>query len=368
MLELDDSEALERTDRSGMLRLISSSPELLLEGLDYDWSIEPEAFEPLSRAVLVGYGGSAISGDVLRDRFLRESGVDISVCRDLRLPGYVDEETLLVCASYSGNTGESLMMLEEAMEADLNIAALTSGGAMAKFCERFRIPLMRVRGGLPPRAALPLQLSALAKVLSSFGLIADMSREICRAAEELREQVSRVRPEVSSGSNPAKNLALELLDSIPAVYSLERMSSVARRLKDQFNENSKIPARYDLVPEACHNEIEGWTGDWSSSTSAYRFIGLIVRDNMESPHESARMDLLRDQLELVGLKMHEIRAGGETGLGRLLLPINLGDFASAYLALARGLDPTPITAIEGFKRIVEARTLEMDRLTGILKD
>jgi glucose/mannose-6-phosphate isomerase len=367
MRELDDSEAIERIDRSGMLRLISSSPELLLEGLDYVWSIEPRGFEAPSRAVLIGYGGSAISGDVLRDRFLQESGVDISVCRDLRLPGYVDKETLLVCASYSGNTGESLMMLEEAREADLNIAALTSGGAMARFCERFRIPLMRVRGRLPPRAALPLQLSALAKMLLSFGLIPDISGEIRRAAEELQEQVSRVGPEVSSGSNPAKNLALELLDSIPTVYSLERMSSVARRLKDQFNENSKIPARYDLVPEACHNEIEGWTRYWSSSTSC-RFMGIIVRDNKESTHESARMDLLRDHLKLAGLKTYEIKAGGETGLGRLLLPMNLGDFTSAYLALARGLDPTPIMAIEGFKRMVEAKTLERDRLTGVLND
>ncbi|MEM3017651.1 MAG: bifunctional phosphoglucose/phosphomannose isomerase [Candidatus Bathyarchaeia archaeon] len=350
-----------------MLRLISSSPELLLEGLDYVWSIEPRGFETPSRAVLLGYGGSAISGDVLRDRFLRESGVDISVCRDLRLPGYVDEGTLLVCSSYSGNTGETLMMLEEAREADLNIAALTSGGALARFCERFQIPLMRVRGGLPPRAALPLQLSALAKVLSSFGLIPDISWEIRKAAEELREQVSRIRPEVGSGSNPAKTLALELLDSIPVVYSLERMSSVARRLKDQFNENSKIPARYDLVPEACHNEIEGWTRGKSSNTSC-RFTGVIVRDNAESPHESARMDLLRNHLGLAGLKTHEIKAGGETGLGRLLLPINLGDFTSAYLALAKSLDPTPITAIEEFKRIVEAKTLERDRLTRMLGD
>jgi len=367
MRELDDPEVLKSIDRSGMLGLITDYPDLLLEGLNYGWAIEPrELGKTPSKVVLVGYGGSAIPGDILRNRFWGKAEVPIEVCRDLALPAYVDEETLIVCTSYSGETEETLKLLVESSRAGLNVAALTAGEMMAVICDRFQIPMIRVRGGFPPRAALPLLLSALATVLSSYNVVADMRNEINQTAEELRAQASRLGPSTDSELNPCKKLALELLDAMPAVYSLERMSSVARRLKDQFNENSKIAAKYDLVPEACHNEVEGWSRDWLMNMSPLRFAGIFIRDSKESLDESSRMDLLKERLELAGLKTHAIRAEANTDLGRLLLPLNFGDFVSVYLALARGVDPAPLAAIEEIKRKVETRTREKERLRRLL--
>jgi len=367
MRELDDPEALKSIDRSGMLGLITAYPDLLLEGLNCGWTIKPrESGKTPSRVVLVGYGGSAIPGDILRNRFSWKAEVPIEICRDLALPAYVDEETLIVCTSYSGETEETLKLLAESSRAGLNVAALTAGGMMAGICDMFQIPVIRVRGGFPPRAALPLLLSALATVLSSYSVIANVRNEINQTAEELRTQVSRLGPSINSELNPCKKLALELLDTMPVVYSLERMSSVARRLKDQFNENSKIAAKYDLVPEACHNEVEGWSKDWLMMMSPLRFASIFIRDSKESHDESSRMDLLRERLELAGLKTHEIGAEANTDLGRLLLPINFGDFVSAYLALARRVDPTPLEAIEEIKGKVENRTREKERLRRLL--
>lgn len=369
MREPDDPEALKSIDRSGMLGLITAYPDLLLEGLNCGWTIKPGEFgKTPSKVVLVGYGGSAIPGDILRNRFSWKTEVPIEICRDLALPAYVDEETLIVCTSYSGETEETLKLLVESSRTGLNVAALTAGGMMAKVCDRFQIPMIRVRGGFPPRAALPLLLSALATVLSSYNVVADMRNEINQTAEELRAQVGRLGPSTDSKLNPCKKLALDLLDAMPIVYSLERMSSVARRLKDQFNENSKIAAKYDLVPEACHNEVEGWSRDWLMKMSPLRFVGIFIRDSKESLDESSRMDFLKERLELAGLKTHAIRAEANTDLGRLLLPLNFGDFVSVYLALARGVDPTPLEAIEEIKVKVETRTREKERLRRLLSD
>jgi len=132
---------------------------------------------------------------------------------------------------------------------------------MGKLCERHRIPMVKLRAGLQPRAALPLLFPALTQILSAFNVIEKMHSEIKETVEELRIHAQKLSPSASLNINPSKKLAVELLDSVPSIYSLERMSSVARRMKDQLNENSKILAKFDLIPESCHNEIEGTLGN-----------------------------------------------------------------------------------------------------------
>jgi glucose/mannose-6-phosphate isomerase len=351
-----------------MLRLVESFPDLLAEGLECRWEIQPKGpAETPSNVIIIGYGGSAISGDILRNWLSKKAAVPVEVCRDLQLPAYAGRETLAICVSYSGETGESLKLLEEAIKAGCQIAAVTSGGAMSEICRKLNLPIVRVREGLPPRAALPLLLSALILVLLTFNVVGDLRGEVVQAIRELKTQVSELRPSINSDVNSSKKLALELIHSIPTIYALERMSSVARRLKDQFNENSKVPAKFDLVPEACHNEVQGWSQTWLSEHSGSLFSVILVRDSEETPEETLRLELLNDQLRLAGVEqIHEIRTEAKTDLGRILLPINLGDFVSVYLALARGLDPTPIPAIEQLKRNLESRSSEKERIRRAL--
>jgi len=238
---------------------------------------------------------------------------------------------------------------------------------MSEICNKLNLPTVRVRGGLPPRAALPLILSALVLMLLTFDIVGDVRGEIVQAIRELKAQVIKLGPSVSSVSNPSKKLALELIDSMPIIYSLERMSSVARRLKDQFNENSKVPAKFDLLPEACHNEIQGWSSTWLSSHRGDRFPVILIRDSKETSDETSRLELLKEQVRLAGIEsINEIKTEATTDLGRILLSINLGDFTSVYLALAKGLDPTPIPAIEQLKRNLESRSGEKERIRRAL--
>jgi len=365
---LDDLRLLESRDRSGMLRLVESFPDLLAEGLECRWEIQPKGpIEKPSNVIIIGYGGSAISGDILRDWLSRRTTIQIEICRDLELPTYAGEGTLAICVSYSGETEESLKLLEAAIKAGCQVAVATSGGIMSEICNKLNLPTVRVRGGLPPRAALPLILSALVLMLLTFDIVGDVRGEIVQAIRELKAQVIKLGPSVSSVSNPSKKLALELIDSMPIIYSLERMSSVARRLKDQFNENSKVPAKFDLLPEACHNEIQGWSSTWLSSHRGDRFPVILIRDSKETSDETSRLELLKEQVRLAGIEsINEIKTEATTDLGRILLSINLGDFTSVYLALAKGLDPTPIPAIEQLKRNLESRSGEKEKIRKAL--
>ena len=368
MLELDDSTYLEYHDRSGMLKLVESSPQLLIEGLGSKWTIEPrEPRKKFSNVAIIGYGGSAISGDVLRNSCFRRTNVPIEVCRDLELPSYINGKTLVICISYSGETEELLKLLEESVKVGSEVVGITSGGTMSDFCRKLNLPLIRVRGGIPPRAALPLLFPALTLALSSFKVIGNMQNDIMEASRELEGQVSRLRSSVTSSANPCKRMALELAYSIPTIYSLERMSSVARRFKDQLNENSKIFAKFDLIPEACHNEIQGWSPSWLLEQPSSLFSVILIRDNKETLAESSRMEVLKKQIRSSGLeRIYEVKTEAKTDLGGLLLSINFCDFVSVYLGLARGLDPTSIPAIEEFKERVGEKTRERERLKSAI--
>ena len=134
MEKLDDLELLELTDKSGMLKLAASFPKLLLEGTESRWVIKPEKSRKITNVVVIGYGGSAISGDILRNWLIQRATVPLEVCRDLELPAYAGEDTLAVCVSYSGETVESLKLLDSAIKACSQVVAITSGGTMGEVC------------------------------------------------------------------------------------------------------------------------------------------------------------------------------------------------------------------------------------------
>jgi glucose/mannose-6-phosphate isomerase len=366
MFDLDDPSFVRSRDEHGMLGLIDRFPRMLVEGYGSGWVDGPENIQgPISNVLMVGFGGSAISGDVLRDWLIDVLNVPLEVFRGLRLPGYVSDETLTIIVSYSGETLEALQLLSSSLRRGCKTLTVTSGGLMGEICTRRRVPMLKVDGGLPPRAALPMLLSATLKALTETDVVPDMSGELYRTSSELEDRSRMWRVEVDSASNPCKRLANDLLNSIPVIYSLEGLASVARRFKNQFNENSKIPAKFDLIPEACHNEVEGWSKDFLSSYWGPRLSTIFLRDFYESPDESARIDAFKEHLQSVGLKdIFEVWSDSSTRLGRILHPILFGDYLSTYLAVGRGVDPTSIPAIGAVKGMVESKTglrVELER-------
>ncbi|MEM2123462.1 MAG: bifunctional phosphoglucose/phosphomannose isomerase [Candidatus Bathyarchaeia archaeon] len=347
---LDDVGLIRGVDRSGMLRLLEGAPDMILSAFRAAGcqGVEPPGFDLYESLVIAGLGGSAICGDLLSDWLSPRMDKRILVNRSYRLPSHVKDRDLLIAVSYSGNTYETLMQVDEALGRGLAVYAVTSGGELMDKCRRMGIPLLKVDGGMPPRYALPAIFGSIAYLVCGGGL-AEAS-EVEGAAGRLRILNGRVGYKAPLDSNPSKRLAVQLMDSSVSVYALDRLGSVARRFKCQLNENSKVEARFDLIPELCHNEVEAWEALNGLTGRAV----VLVRDPFEDDVEKEIIEALRRLLHEFGVQaLYEVYGEGSSILEALWTSIYLLDYVSYYLAVLRGVDPEAIKGIVRFKEILK---------------
>jgi len=358
MTMLDDLDYIHSIDKSNMLRVIETFPEQLLEALSIveQSKIRKTDGREINNIVVAAVGGSAIQGDLIRNWTEDEMAIPLEVCRDSTLPSYADRRTLVIAVSYSGDTQETLSQVIEAYEKRCKVFSVTSGGQLAMISKKLGVPTVKVRSGLVPRAALPHLLTSTAHVLWRSRLIKSIQEEIKLASRQLSEIRREIRADSPLQNNSAKQFAIELLGKFPVIYSSARVSGVARRMKNQFNENSKVLSKFELLPEAIHNEIEGWKRLDVAEEESMPFSIIFIRDSEESKSERIRFEEMKKLLNEAGVsEVKQIPLEGETKLGRLLSGVYFGDFVSFYLAVARGFDPTPIRSIEKLKKRIDGR-------------
>ncbi|HEY8498406.1 MAG TPA: bifunctional phosphoglucose/phosphomannose isomerase [Limnochordales bacterium] len=346
---LDDPAAVARLDPYGMLRLIEGLADQVAAGYEAGRRAVAEAPSGGFRAVVVaGMGGSAIGGDLLKGAAADLSPVPVEVVRDYRIPAYVDEHTLFIASSYSGNTEETLAAQEEAARAGARVVALTSGGRLGDVAAQKGWPVARIPSGLPPRAALGYSLFAALGIMEAAGLLPEMEAAVeqtVRALAEVRDRCAMRRP---LRDNPAKQEAVELVDRLPVVYGSSGIgAAVAYRWKTQFNENSKHPAYWTSLPELDHNEVVGWEAPPPGVARQLRLI--LLRTGDESPRMLRRFEATRRILEGRASGLAEYAGWGDGHLARAMALLHLGDYVSYYLAIAKGVDPTPVRFIDRLK-------------------
>jgi len=348
MTDLDDVAAQRTCDPAGMLPAALSLPHQLREAwrLGRAVHLRPLPARP-AHLVVAGMGGSAIGGDLLAAVLAPRLSIPVTVVRDARLPSYVGSGSLVVASSYSGETEETLAAAEAALDAGAPLLAVTSGGRLADLASR-RGSVVTVPGGLAPRAALGYLATPVLAALERWEIIGPCAEEIAEATAVLDLVAEDAGPGVPVARNPAKQLAAQLDGRIPVVYAgAPEMESVARRWKCQFNENSKTVAMWNTFPELAHNESAGWGGP-AEITGLLTVIVLLGGE--ESDRARRRIRLARDLTFRPAAGVHEVHGRGASRLARLFSLVLLGDLTSIYLAYLRGVDPTPIEAIDALKR------------------
>lgn len=352
MSVLDDIGRSKTRDPSGMLEKVLALPRQVREG----WALGcaaalPRLAQPPEHLVVCGMGGSAIAGDLLSGYLAPRSPVPIIVVRGYELPGFVGPRTVVIAASYSGATEETLSAVGQAERAGATVFAITSGGPLAQAARRAGV---LVPGGLVPRAALGYMLLPMLAVLERWNLVGPCGQEVEEAAAVLETFAADCARDVPALRNPAKRLAEQLADRFPAVYAASpALAAAARRWKTQFNENSKTLATWNAFPELNHNEAVGWG---APSPLSGQVAVVVLLDGTEPPRLAHRIRFTTD-LALGGAAgVHEVRARGSGRLARLLSLVLMGDLVSVYLAYLRGVDPTPTEVIETIKqRLREVR-------------
>ena len=346
MIDLDDLGALRAGDPGGMLAAVSALPEDCRTGYAAGLAAAdlPSA-DGITSIAYCGMGGSAVAGDVLRALYRGRLGVPLDVHRSPALPAYCGPHTLVIAASYSGGTAETLSCFREAVLRGCRIIVLSSGGRLVSEARSGGYAVVPVPPGSMPRAALGHLAFGAIGALEAVGLIPPAAADVEETAHELTALVERLGPAAPRASNDAKELAWQLGDRVPVIWGADGIGAVAAaRWRTQCNENGKMPAWSSALPELDHNEIVGWT-----RPAGEGFMVIALRHEDEHPEVAARFALSLELARESGAATAEEWAAGRSALARLCSLILMGDFTSTYAGLLRGADPTPVAAIDRLK-------------------
>ncbi len=338
---LDNLEEIKEIDKSGMLSFCLKASEQYREAAKISRKLSIDYVKPRT-IVIVGMGGSGIGGELLKDWARDKVVVSIEVSREYSLPKYANKNTLAIIASYSGETEESLSAFLDAIKRKCMVFCVSSGGTLLQFAEKLSVPYLRIPSGMPPRAALPYLFLPMLMILDKTGLVSSVNSEFSEAIKILETVSVENSPENPVKDNFSKTLASNISGTVPVVYGFGFYRSVAQRFKQQFNENSKVPSKWESFPELNHNEIVGWEG---SEKLTKLFSTIFLRDRIEPEEIRYRIETTKELISTESSKVFEVWSFGKGKLAKMLSTICVGDFASVYLAVLRGVDPTPVKTI-----------------------
>jgi glucose/mannose-6-phosphate isomerase len=337
-------EAIASVDRQGQLDDILGLPDQLRDAL---WRVETANLQPEDAPgglVVAGMGGSAIGGALARAALGDRASRPIVLARGYALPAWTTPDTAILCASYSGDTEETLAIYDAAGALGARRIVATTGGQLAESAREDGVPVIPLPGGFQPRAAVAYSLVVALEVAGLCGAGERLHAEIDVAAAHAEQLVAEWGPE-GHDSCLAKDLARSLHGTIPQIAGAGLTSPIAYRWKTQINENAKTPAFSDDLPELDHNEIVGWEG----AGELGRFSAVFLDDSDLHPRIRQRIELTRGLIATNAVGTYRVEGVGETRTGRLVSLVLLGDLVSLYLAVLRNVDPTPVPSIERLK-------------------
>ncbi|MEM4700129.1 MAG: SIS domain-containing protein [Candidatus Nezhaarchaeales archaeon] len=295
---------------------------------------EPVEVEGLA---FVGMGGSGIVGD-FASSLMEGAEVPSMALRGLDLPRWVGRRWLVVAISYSGGTLETVSVAHEAILRGARVAVVSSGGGLLELARGRGLPHVRVEGGYAPRAAMPAMLYATLRLLSRLGF---------EGALEGAEEGLRVL-EGGGAEEEGRRLSKFLEGSVPLVVADQRFAPLAWRFKSELSENAKVPAKFEVVPESMHNDVEAY----AEAAKSFRAVVLSAGD--DTAYTRMLEGFVAELMEEVGLEAAVVRLRGEGRLAKLLYGSHVAGFASVHLALGRGVRPESTELIKRYRGYLES--------------
>lgn len=299
------------------------------------------------RTLVLGMGGSHLGADLLK---AYDPRLDLVIHSDYGLPTEFqglalkyDSQALIIASSYSGNTEEVVDGLNLALEKGLKVAVMASGGKLIEIAKEKSLPYILLPTGLQPRMSAGYQVRSLAKLIGREDIL-----------EELNSLARKLNP--SEFEERGKELAEKISGKIPVIYSSQANKALAYIWKVKLNETAKVPAFYNIFPEANHNEISGFvfeTPDPQDSTldpqKGRIFIFILLKDSQDHPKIQKRMEVFSKLFSEKSFSVEQIALTGEGRLYLLFANLLLADWTSFYFAKQIGVDPEVVPLIEGFK-------------------
>ena len=321
-----------------MKELIQNFPQQLEEALQIGQSYKfKNAVVPVANVLLTGLGGSGIGGSIVQNYVADKLKIPFTVNKDYALPKFVGPETLVIVCSYSGNTEETLDAMKQALKAKATVVCITSGGEVAAISEQKNLDCIIVPSGFPPRACIGFSVVQILFVLRRFKLLKDKFDANIQSAIEL------LHMETKDIQKKAKVIAQKLNGKLPIIYAAANYEGLAVRVRQQFNENGKILANHNVIPEMNHNELVGWRQKDDNK------VVLLLRNEDDFERTQMRMEINKKVIKKYTPNIIEIYSKGASYWERVFYFIHLTDWVSVFLADLNGNDATEVAVIDELK-------------------
>lgn len=341
---LDDQNLLSEKDPFGALEVALNQykqAELVSE------VINPNSDATINKVVVTGMGGSALAALLIKSWQESKLNITFEIVRDYKLPNYVDDKTLVIASSYSGNTEETLSCLDEALKKGANIGCVSSGGKLVEIAKNNELPYVVLPSGIQPRMGVIANLRAILAILVSYGVVSQSDfDEVKNLGPWLNAESKKWGRDVLTNENQAKQLALLSAGKTAIFYSSTAMGGVAYKWKISWNENAKNVAFWNVLPEFNHNEFMGWT----SHPVEKPYVVFDLRSSFDHPKITKRFEISDRLLSGKRPKANVIELQGESVIAQMLWASIFADFVSIYLAILNGVDPSKVELIEKLKQ------------------
>ena len=348
MHDLDNFSEFKKLDPQNMLGEIDGLPDQLKSAWELGQTMPLPDARNVQRLVVAGMGGSAIGADLVTSAVLQTCTVPVFIHRDYGLPAFAKGmETLVVLSSHSGNTEETLNSFDAAVANQCNVVIISTGGELSRRAKERGIPVWTFAHKGQPRAAVGFSFGLLLALFARLNLIPDPASDLQEAISAMKRSQEHLRAEVPAVNNPAKRFAGQLMGRWVTVFGAGSLAPVARRFKGQINEVAKAGANFEFLPEADHNTLAGTIHP--EEVLMPHTMALFLHAPSGHPRNRLRVDLTKQAFMLEGINTEFLDGRGDSLLSHIWTLILFGDYMAYYLAMAYGVDPTPVQALESFK-------------------
>jgi glucose/mannose-6-phosphate isomerase len=331
-----DIATLEKYDSQKMYKIYDEWPDIARKA--FETNQESIHFEDIDHIVFAGMGGSGAIGDIF-SAILSKSEIHVSLIKGYLLPKTVNKNTLVIVTSVSGNTLETLAILDSARKMNCKLIAFSSGGKIEKRCKNNQILFRKIPFFHSPRTSLINYTYSILNILNSLFPIG--KKEILDSLAELKIIKKQIDSNNLSNSNPAINLA-KWINGIPMIYYPHGLQSAAIRFKSSLQENAKTHVIIEDVIETCHNGIVSW--EKQSTVQP-----IMIQGQEDYIKTKERFEIIKEFFKKENIEFKEIHTGAGNILTKIICLIYLFDYTSIYLAVLIKTDPSPVLSIDYIK-------------------
>lgn len=347
---LDSREKMAALDKSNVLGSVEALADQVRHAWEDTQKLDFTLRGKIENIVVSGMGGSALGPDIFKHVFVDQLSVPFEIYNGYNLPAYVNENTLVVLASYSGTTEETLSCAEQVKKAGAQALVVTSGGKLAQIAQEEGYPVYTINPthnpSNQPRMAIGYAVFGLIGLLAKAGLVSLSEEEVDEVITTIIRTGERLSPEVSGEENRAKLLAFTCIERRPILVGSEFLVGAIHTATNQFNENAKIFADYKVVPEINHHLLEGLRFP-KSNAGSHAFI--FFNSKLLFDRNQKRMRLTQEVVEKNDLDAMSVELTADTKLAQVFELLTLTSYANFYVCMLEGIDPAPIPYVDWFK-------------------